>query len=532
MASRLSVVGVVLALATAASRPCTIRRVSANEWTSGTEPVLEPVLVRAEGPTSAGPAPEPALDALTDLKVQVIGNGSVDSMLYSQFGRGSVPATLVRFGTFAANSVEHGDAMVFSLSSDVVDAVIGDVVPPRLAARAGRALEQASLSKAAKPCSDEGDAAGSRGSQCRADSAEDVAHWQSLQTPLVSAGWRRAGLRLHQHGAAWLHLLAGRKQWWLAHPESDIFSAEIDHARASAVALASVSDEAQWPPPAGTNATSPPLCFVEQQPGELLFVPAMWFHATRNTGDRLVVGIGAQTVLSSLPYEAAQAEVAALQRAFPRCGRLEAYRLEGVERPTLATAERLAALVRRDPWHLPTRLTLLRHAIAVGERTRFQVAVDAAVALKDHVKGCVARRHAAMGPLDAQFVLSSAAELLYDAARAQLGPSGVTSAATKTLFTSSAQLQNVARALLEDSGDGMESSGRRTGTVAALPRQHRAAWLDSVRSEAVSSYAAGAHEALRSCIGALSAVPPDDSDDVAGQARAVAKALSRGLGGS
>ena len=253
-----------------------------------------------------------------------------------------------------------------------------------------------------------------------------------------------------------------------------------------------------------------------------------WFHATRNTASDLTVGVGGQTVLSSLPEEEAQAEVAALQRAFPRCARLEAYQLEGVAAPTPATAQRLEALVRRDPWHLPSRLTLLRHAIAVGEGTRFRAAADAASALAEHVRGLV-RNRAAMPPLDAHFVLGSAAEQLYEQARARLGPGGVASAATKALFASSAQLQRTARRLLLQVDQDDARGGGRDGLM-ALPYQHRAAWLDATRSEAVSSYAAGAREATRACVLELNAVPHEDSDEVASEARALAKALLRGLG--
>jgi hypothetical protein len=243
------------------------------------------------------------------------------------------------------------------------------------------------------------------------------------------------------------------------------------------------------------------------------------------------VGVGAQTVLSSLPRRVAQAEVASLQRAYPRSARLEAYQLEGIEAPTAATAQRMEALVRRDPWHLPSRLTLLRHAIAVGESTRFQAAADAAAALAEHVHGLVQKR-AAMPPLDAHFVLGSAAEQLYEQARARLGPRNVASAATKTLFAASAQLQRTARQLLlrvdqrkhQDDASGAGPSG-----PTALPREHRAAWLDSTRSEAVSSYAAGARDATRACIEQLNAIPHDGVDNVATEARALAKALLRGL---
>ena len=460
---------------------CTVRRLTADEFADD-RVLSEPVLVAA----ASAPPPLEALDALT---VRVVSASSADSMLYSQFGRGAAPAEPQRFAAFAANA----SGMVFSFGDEAETSPVEAVMPSGLAAQAARVLERASL------------AAG-----------DECAQSQPWHTPLVSAGGRRTGLRLHQHGAAWLYLLSGAKRWWLAHPESDLFD---EPSRAEAVALASVSDEAEWPPPGAA-----PLCSVEQRPGELLFVPAMWFHATRNTGGGLTLGVGAQTVLSSLPREAALAEVSALHRAFPRCARLEAYLLEGEERPTRASAARLAALVRRDPWHLPARLTLLRHSLAAGGGAGSGAALEVAADLEAHVRRLV-EQHAALTPLDARFVLGAAAEQLHEAARARLAPRArnALSESAKALFLGSARLQDTARSLLVGAGE-------RGADGAALPTQHRAAWLEAVTRMASSSYAGGAQQAVRECVRALRAMPPHEGDDAASEARAVAEKLARALG--
>ena len=456
---------------------CAVRRLSAQEWRDATVPVHEPVLVTA--PLTI--QPDAALNILANLSVGVMSSSAVDSLLYSQFGRpaDSLAAEPMEFGSLSADA--STEAMVFSLGeTDNAARRIEAMMPPQLAAQAGLALERARLSEGAE-C----------GATC---AAEEAPQWQVWRTPLVSASGR-AGLRLHQHGAAWLYLLTGAKQWWLAHPESALLGEE-------AVALASVADEA---------AT---LCSIEQLPGELLFVPPMWFHATRNTAEGLTIGVGAQTVLSSLPRDAALAEVAALHRAYPEAARLEAYHLEGIEQPTAATVDRLSSLVRQEPWHLPVRLTLLRHAV---EASHFDAAVDAAAALAELVQQLVLHR-AAMAPLDAHFVLSRGASHLYDAARARLA-GGVD---TKPLFLTTARLHNTARQLLVGNGSGL-------GDVTGLPRPHRAAWLESVWIMGSSSYAAGAHEAAQACVRALRALPPDASDDLASSAAEFAEKLRRAL---
>ena len=197
---------VPVAVLAVAARPCTIHSVTAEQWLNSESVLLEPVLVDVGTPNAT-------LEALDHLMVRVMSARSADSMVYSQFGRGSTPATTAQFGSFVAAGA--ADDMVFSLADDGEEATVQAVealVPPAVATRAGTALEQASHSAAAM-CGGSGNA--DYGS-CHADEA---AQWRAWSTSLISAGGRHAGLRLHQHGAAWLYLLAGMKQWWLAHPE-------------------------------------------------------------------------------------------------------------------------------------------------------------------------------------------------------------------------------------------------------------------------------------------------------------------------
>ena len=200
----------LLAALQARSGPCTIHRITAEQWISSSEPVVEPVLVDVAVDNAT-------LEGMDQLLVRVMSSGSADSMLYSQFGRGSSPAQTGRFGSFAAGR-ENADRMVFSLAGDGDEAAVQAVdtlVPPGLAGRARFALEQASHSAAAAQCGGDGNANTFR-SSCH---AEEESRWRARSTSLISAGGRHAGLRLHQHGAAWLYLLTGVKQWWLAHPE-------------------------------------------------------------------------------------------------------------------------------------------------------------------------------------------------------------------------------------------------------------------------------------------------------------------------
>ena len=94
---------------------------------------------------------------------------------------------------------------------------------------------------------------------------------------LLSLGPSRSGLPPHAHGEAWLGLVSGRKRWFLRAP-----GATIDH-EGAVHPLASIRDWA---------AVLRGGCL--QAPGDVLYVPRGWTHATLNVGEALAVGEQAQ----------------------------------------------------------------------------------------------------------------------------------------------------------------------------------------------------------------------------------------------
>eukprot|EP00747_Dinoflagellata_sp_TGD_P206410 gnl/TRDRNA2_/TRDRNA2_80125_c0_seq1.p1 gnl/TRDRNA2_/TRDRNA2_80125_c0~~gnl/TRDRNA2_/TRDRNA2_80125_c0_seq1.p1 ORF type:complete len:541 (-),score=89.26 gnl/TRDRNA2_/TRDRNA2_80125_c0_seq1:115-1737(-) len=106
--------------------------------------------------------------------------------------------------------------------------------------------------------------------------------------PIVSLGSSRAGLPFHEHEAAWLWLVHGRKQWFLLPPGS-------------------IPDGAtrwkttwQWLTGGGRREITLPsasgalegMLQCVQEPGEVVFVPRLWQHATLNIG--IALGFGGQ----------------------------------------------------------------------------------------------------------------------------------------------------------------------------------------------------------------------------------------------
>ena len=94
---------------------------------------------------------------------------------------------------------------------------------------------------------------------------------------LLSLGPSRSGLPPHAHGEAWLGLVAGRKRWFLREPGAAIDQEGAVHP------LASIRDWA---------AVLRGGCL--QAPGDVLYVPRGWTHATLNVGEALAVGEQAQ----------------------------------------------------------------------------------------------------------------------------------------------------------------------------------------------------------------------------------------------
>jgi hypothetical protein len=86
----------------------------------------------------------------------------------------------------------------------------------------------------------------------------------AVAQPIVSIGGAGGGLAFHQHEENWLALITGRKRWLLAPP----------NAAPPATAHRRVA-EGEQPPHPGTIV-------VDQQPGEILYLPPGWWHCTYN----------------------------------------------------------------------------------------------------------------------------------------------------------------------------------------------------------------------------------------------------------
>lgn len=94
---------------------------------------------------------------------------------------------------------------------------------------------------------------------------------------VLSIGGDGSGFPFHLHGEAWLELLTGAKRWSLYSIDAvgsppGGYSAGRPHTHWLSTVLPSLPPSAH-----------PIEC--TQQPGEVIYVPAGWFHATRNIGN-------------------------------------------------------------------------------------------------------------------------------------------------------------------------------------------------------------------------------------------------------
>ena len=96
---------------------------------------------------------------------------------------------------------------------------------------------------------------------------------------MLSLGEHGAGLPFHNHGESWLGLVHGSKHWFLYPPGT-----------AASVPMDVISGVQYWArnvlPTLGGN--KPMQC--TQKPGEILYVPQGWIHATLNIGEAVAVG--------------------------------------------------------------------------------------------------------------------------------------------------------------------------------------------------------------------------------------------------
>ena len=108
-----------------------------------------------------------------------------------------------------------------------------------------------------------------------------------IDGPMVlSLGGDRKGFSFHWHTEAWLELFTGKKHWWTAPPGTP-FAYDLSSGAVTAAWIDAVL---------GGNRTAPPppgVCAFTQLPGETVYLPEAFLHATMNEG-AFVLGIGSQ----------------------------------------------------------------------------------------------------------------------------------------------------------------------------------------------------------------------------------------------
>jgi len=137
-------------------------------------------------------------------------------------------------------------------------------------------------------------------------------HWWPEQfseingRPILSLGPSRAGLPFHEHEAAWLWLVHGRKQWFVLPPGS-IPDGATRWKTTWQWLTGGRGNEGTLSLPSATGALKGMLQCM-QEPGEVVFVPTLWQHATLNIGTAL--GFGGQALQKSRTLSEIEADIA------------------------------------------------------------------------------------------------------------------------------------------------------------------------------------------------------------------------------
>lgn len=144
--------------------------------------------------------------------------------------------------------------------------------------------------------------------------------WNESGRSFVSLSGVDAGLPMHRHGESWLRLLAGRKRWFVSPPGwsegAATFAPPPPFLNGSAWLRRALGADEPPPMPTapsteqGRHRRRPLPRTVLQRPGDVLYLPTDWAHATFNLDECLAVGKQRQ-------YDADELET--LERAcFPR----------------------------------------------------------------------------------------------------------------------------------------------------------------------------------------------------------------------
>ena len=136
-----------------------------------------------------------------------------------------------------------------------------------------------------------------------------------VKVPQLSIGGAGSGAAMHFHTAAFNALLFGRKQWYLEPPWSvlarmkdaryhtrpvrispldwlrsvDRFEGHVATARSAGSTGGISGDSGGGGGDGGGPSAAPPLRAFVQRPGDVIFVPRKWNHATVNLGEAVCV---------------------------------------------------------------------------------------------------------------------------------------------------------------------------------------------------------------------------------------------------
>jgi len=107
-----------------------------------------------------------------------------------------------------------------------------------------------------------------------------------------------SGHGMHRHGEAWLAQVAGRKVWWVAPPAASHGQEQVPSARPMFPYKALSAVEGGWPCAWLLQESLVPKVHglvrrCVQNPGEVVVLPAGWWHATCSL-DAFNVAVGGQ----------------------------------------------------------------------------------------------------------------------------------------------------------------------------------------------------------------------------------------------
>eukprot|EP01048_Picozoa_sp_COSAG05_P004489 COSAG05_NODE_243_length_13035_cov_115.270022_8_plen_376_part_00 len=194
-------------------------------------------------------------------------------------------------------------------------------------------------------------------------------HWEPVLA-IGACGGDPGGIPFHRHYSAWFLLLHGRKQWYLYPPSSTPPNTSTTSKDGNAV-----SGPSEW-----VDRVLPRLPLAKhpqevlQQPGQVVYIPEGWWHATQNEhcdpNGEVAIGLGGQasTPISQGPLELAQ-NVAPLMESGKFEDALELTRAtrtrsRGVDSPQLAQlhGDIITAILSREEQR-KVRLFRLVHCV-------------------------------------------------------------------------------------------------------------------------------------------------------------------------